>query len=461
MISPARSKPFVLTLVHPCVGRIPGKKYVRTWQMEPLPPATIAALTPKDVEVRFYDDRNESIPFDQPTSMVGISLETYTAHRAYQIASEYRKRGVPVVVGGFHAGLCPEEAARYAESVVIGEAEGIWPQVIDDYRHGTPQKFYRQNARPELKGIAVDRSIFKGKKYLPIGLIETARGCNFACEFCAVQSYFKETQTFRPIDEIVSELRELRKKRKFFFLVDDNLGSNPKRSLELFKALEPLGIRWVSQCSINAAHNEEFLSWMKRAGCVGVLVGFETLDENNLVKMNKGFNLAQGGYAKALANLRKHGIRVYGTFIFGYDHDDLSKLEDTVDFAIDHGFFLAAFNHLMPFPGTPLYKRLENEGRLFYDAWWLDQTYRYNMIPYRPIHITPDKLSSACIRARARFYGWPSIVRRSMDKVNRSGFDEFYQFFIFNALHRTEVQQRNAYPLGDASWSGPLLPAAN
>ena len=160
-----------LTIVHPCIGRKPGQKYIRTWQMESLPAATLAGLTPKDVEVRFYDDRMEVVPFDEPADLVAISVETYTAKRAYQIASEYRKRRVPVVMGGFHATLCPDEVARYAEAVVCGEAEQLWPQVIDDARHGRLEKFYRQTGRPSLLGLKPDRSIFKGKRYLPIGLI--------------------------------------------------------------------------------------------------------------------------------------------------------------------------------------------------------------------------------------------------------------------------------------------------
>src|SRR5688500_18442088 len=152
-----------LTIVHPCIGKRRGAKYIRTWQMEPLPAATIAGLTPKDVEVRFYDDRMETIPFDEATDLVAMSIETYTAKRAYQIASEYRQRGVPVVMGGFHASLCPDEAARYAEAVVIGEAEGVWPHVIDVARHGRLEKFYRTESRPSLADLRPDRSIFRGK----------------------------------------------------------------------------------------------------------------------------------------------------------------------------------------------------------------------------------------------------------------------------------------------------------
>jgi radical SAM superfamily enzyme YgiQ (UPF0313 family) len=207
-----------LTIVHPCIGRKPGQKYIRTWQMESLPAATLAGLTPKDVEVRFYDDRMETIPFDEATDLVAISVETYTAKRAYQIASEYRKRRVPVVMGGFHATLCPDEVARYAEAVVCGEAEQLWPRVIDDARHGRLEKIYRQTGRPSLTGLKPDRSIFHGKRYLPIGLIEAGRGCHFKCDFCAVQTVFNSTQTRRPVDDIIEEIKPLKRERKLFFL---------------------------------------------------------------------------------------------------------------------------------------------------------------------------------------------------------------------------------------------------
>src|SRR5262245_35597047 len=146
-----------VTLIHPCIGRRRGdRSYIRTWQMEPLPAATLAGLTPRDIELRFYDDRMEKIPFDEPTDLVAISVETYTAKRAYQIASEYRRRRVPVVMGGFHAALCPDEVARHAEAVVCGEAELLWPRVLDDARHGRLEKFYRQPERPSLAALKPD-----------------------------------------------------------------------------------------------------------------------------------------------------------------------------------------------------------------------------------------------------------------------------------------------------------------
>src|SRR6202045_1042902 len=158
-----------LTVIHPCIGRRAGDRtYIRTWQMESLPAATIAGLTPKDVEVRFYDDRMERIPFDEPTDLVALSVETYTAKRSYQIASEFRRRGVPVVMGGFHPTLVPEEVSEYAESIVVGEAEGLWPTVLDDFRNGRMRRVYRQPRRPALTGLRPDRSIFEGKRYLPV-----------------------------------------------------------------------------------------------------------------------------------------------------------------------------------------------------------------------------------------------------------------------------------------------------
>lgn len=453
-------KRFRVTLIHPCVGRKPGQAYIKTWQMESLPAATLAGLTPDDVEVRFYDDRLEVIPFEEKTDLVAISVETYTARRSYQIASEYRRRGVPVVMGGFHAALCPDEVALWAEAVVVGEAEKLWPQVLDDARHGTLKKMYRAEGRPSLAELRPDRSIFRGKRYLPIGLVEAGRGCHFRCEFCAVQTVFEQTQTRRPIDRILAELRQLKDEKRLFFFVDDNITSNLKEAKEFFRALIPLGIRWVSQASINAAHDEEFLELLVRSGCQGVLIGFESLNAANLASMNKTFNTARGGFEKALANLRRHRIRVYGTFIFGYDGDTAESFGPTVEFAKRHAFYIAAFNHLTPFPGTPLYQRLKEEGRLLYEAWWLDENYSYNGIPFTPRGMSPAELQRACLEARREFYSWRSIVGRGFDEVNRSNFFMWRNFYLINAMHRGDVSLRDHYPLGDLAWQGELLPAA-
>ncbi|MCB9761663.1 MAG: radical SAM protein [Alphaproteobacteria bacterium] len=427
--------------------------------MEPLPPALIAALTPRDVDVRFYDDRMELIPFDEPTDLVALSIETYTAKRCYQIASEYRRRGVPVVMGGFHATLIPEEVERYADAIVVGEAETVWAEVIDDFRHGMPKKRYTAQGRPSLEHSRPDRSIFRGKRYLPIGLVEAGRGCHFRCEFCAVQTVFNRTQTRRPTGDILNELAQIRDQKKLIFFVDDNITSNMRQAKEFFRALKPLNLRWVSQASINAAHDEEFLSLLRESGCQGVLIGFESLNPENLRTMDKGFNTMKGGYERALANLRRHDIRLYVTFVFGYDADTPESFDHSVDFAKRHAFYITAFNHLTPFPGTPLYQRLQDEGRLLYDAWWLDDAYSYNMIPFQPRNMSPEELQRRCVGARASFYSRRSILRRSLDPVNRSDFFMWRNFFLINGLHRADVSLRDFYPLGDAAWRGELIPA--
>jgi radical SAM superfamily enzyme YgiQ (UPF0313 family) len=367
---------------------------------------------------------------------------------------------VPVVVGGFHATLEPQEAARFAEAVVVGEAEGVWPEVLDDLRHHTLKRRYQGAARPSLDAIRVDRSIFRGKRYLPIGLVESGRGCRFPCEFCAIQSFFGRTHRQRPAERIVDEIRSIRGRAKLLFFVDDNFAGDLRSAKPLLEALAHENARWVTQMSINAAHDEEFLDLLARAGCVGVLIGFESLDEANLRAMKKRFNTMAGGYEKALANLRRHGIRVYATFIFGYESDTVKSFDEAVDFAIDQRFYIAAFNHLTPFPGTPLYGRLRSEGRLRFDAWWLDDRYRYNDVPFFPQRITPEEVTRRCVAARRRFYSWASILKRSLGPANRSDGFMLRNFFPINFLHRGDVSRRNGYPLGDETWTGPLLEAA-
>jgi radical SAM superfamily enzyme YgiQ (UPF0313 family) len=433
---------------------------MRTWQMQPLPIAVLAALTPQDVEISFHDDRMESIPFDKPADLVAIPIETYTAKRAYQIASEYRSRGVPVVMGGFHATLAPDEVSKYAESIVLGEAESVWAQVIDDARHNRLQRVYRAVERPSLAAVRYNRSIFRGRRYLPIGLIETGRGCRFPCDFCAVQTFFERTARHRPIDSIIAELQELRHRHKFFFFVDDNFAASLKYAKELAEALATVNVRWVTQMSINAAHDEDFLAKLARSGCSGVLIGFESLDDAVLRSMRKNFNTMKGGFNVALANLRRHNIRVYGTFVFGYDGDKTGASAEAAEFAIDHRFYLAAFNHLTPFPGTPLYTRLKQEGRLLYENWWLDERYHYNDLPFQPQGMSPGDVRQGCIAARRQFYTWRSMLQRAFDPVNRSDFFMLRNFFLINGMHRVEVATRDRFPLGDPLWKGRLLQAA-
>lgn len=435
------------------------KKYIRTWKMEPLPPAMLAAFAPVDVEKQFYDDRLEDIPFDEPTDLVAISVETYTAKRAYQIASEYRIRGVPVVMGGFHATLCATEVAEYCDSIVIGEAEELFPAVIEDYREGRPKAVYRSDKRPSHLAFSPDRSIFVGKRYLPISLVEFSRGCKFVCDFCAIQSAYEASHRCRPVENVIDEVKRIKKRGRMIFFIDDNLTSNMDAAKELMRALIPLKIRWVSQCDISVAYDKEALELMKRSGCQGVLVGFESLDRATLKAMNKGFNMMQGGPVEAIANFQSSGLRLYGTFIFGSDRDTEVTFRETLQFAIDQGLFIAAFNHITPFPGTPLYQRLENEGRLLYTKWWLDDDYRYGEVPFRPKNIEPAELARLCIEARKAFYSWKGITRRMLHPVNHRDPWMLANYVAINLMHQFDVSNRDGLPLGNEAWAGRLVKA--
>ena len=446
-----------LTLIFPCVGRYAGdRSYIRSWQMEPLAIALLADLTPDDIELRFYDDRVEAIPFDEPTDMVAISIETYTARRSYQIAAEYRERGVPVVAGGFHATLCPNEVACYVDAVIVGEAENQWAEVIDDARYGTLNTFYRSDGRPDLRDTRFDRSIFGNKRYMPVRLIEAGRGCHFVCDFCAVQSYYDASHKRRPLEAILREIHDTRKETKLYFFVDDNITSSFDEAKEFFRQLAAYDVKWVSQASINAAHDEEFLELITQAGCQALLIGFESLEKEKLRAMNKQFNSMRGGYEVAMANLDRYRVSLYATFIFGYDGDTAETFDQALEFACRHRFFMAAFNHLLPLPGTPLYNRLQRENRLLYDAWWLNPGYRFNTIPFRPNPLEPAELKRLCNDARKRFYAAGSIVRRFTNPVNRSNAFMARNFALINLMMRHEVRQRNELPLGDLGWRGSL-----
>ena len=403
-----------ITLIYPSVGRKPGKPYVRAWQMQPLSMAVLAGLTPPDWEVQFYDDRMEEIPFDEPTDLVAISVETFTALRAYKIARQFRARGVPVVMGGYHVTLLPEEAAGEADAIIVGDAEPVWDRLLDDARRGELKQVYRGQTRRSLAGIVPRREIFGDRRYQNVTLVEFARGCNFKCDFCAITAFHGATQNHRPGQEVADEMRRTGSRR--FFIVDDNIVSQPERARELCRALIPLGVGWVGQASIHIAQDDELLELMVASGCRGVLIGMESLDPANLRSMGKEWNLAAASFADSLAKFREHGLAVYGTFVFGYDNDDQRQIERSVAFAREHKLFLAAFNHLIPFPGTPLYKRLEAAGRLLKPKWWLDPESRVGDVYFQPAHMSPDELQAACLDARRQFYRWSSIFERVYDR---------------------------------------------
>src|SRR5262245_17796671 len=210
-----------LTLIYPSVGRKENTPYVRAWQMQPLSMAVLASLVPPDVEVRFYDDRMEEIPFDEPTDLVAMSVETFTALRAYKIARQFRARGVPIVMGGYHVTLLPDEALAEADAVVVGDAEPVWARLMDDARQGRLGRVYAGRGRRVLAGIKPRRQLFDGKHYQNLTLVEFARGCNFKCDFCSITAFHDAGQNHRPAREVAEEMERTGGRR--FFIVDDNI----------------------------------------------------------------------------------------------------------------------------------------------------------------------------------------------------------------------------------------------
>jgi radical SAM superfamily enzyme YgiQ (UPF0313 family) len=436
-----------VTFIMPCVGRKPGSaKYIRSWLMEPLALAALAGLTPRSIDRICYDDRLEAIPYDEKSDLVAINTETYTARRAYQIAAEYRKRKVPVVMGGFHATLMPDEVQRHCDAVVIGPAEKVWPQILEDCAsHRLGKRYKDETTRAEFS-VMPDRSIYQDKRYSQVTLVETARGCRYTCEFCSISAFFEHRYTTRPIQEVVDELKQLNARNIFF--VDDNLFVNRSRSIELLQAIKPLNLRWVGQVSIDICKDLQILQLLADSGCAGVLIGFESLNPDNLDAMGKRNNLLQE-YDSALAILRRYGLAVYGTFVFGYDHDTRQTFETTLHFAQKHKLFFAAFNHLVPFPGTPLYNRLHSEQRLLYDAWWLDDSYRFGDIAFKPNLMSAQDLSETCRQYRKKFYSSRSVLYRSLDRqANCKNVFMAALYLYENMSARIQVDQRQGLPLG-------------
>jgi radical SAM superfamily enzyme YgiQ (UPF0313 family) len=423
--------------------------------MEPLVFGILAARTPADVQTVLVDERLEPIPYDEPTDLAVLTVETYTARHAYQISQRFRRRGVPVVMGGYHPTFLPDEALEYADAVVIGDAEGLWEQVVSDVRRVQLRRIYRQASQPSLKGPPPDRRIFLGKRYAPIRLVQYGRGCRYACDFCSIHAFYGTSLRQRPVRNVVAEIEAL--DCRHIFLVDDNIFIDVPRAEELFRALVPLRIRWSCQVSIDVAANAALLKLMERSGCLTAVIGFESLDARNLTQMKKHWNLRHGDYATSVRKFQDHGIMIYGTFVFGYDHDTVADFDRSVEFALRSNFYLANFNPLTPTPGARLYDRLRQEGRLLHERWWLDPAYRYGQATFRPRGMTADELTEGCYRARSAFNGYSSIFKRALaPRTNCRSLYRLGVYLLSNLISRREIHRKQGLPLGDTSALEPV-----
>lgn len=425
--------------------------------LEPLVFAILAGLTPEDVEVTLYDERLEPLPADEPVDLAAITVETFTARRAYEIADAYRRRGVAVVMGGYHPTFLPTEALEHADAVVCGDAERVWPQVVADARQHRLQRMY--NAQPpDVAGLRWDRRIFAGKRYPRIATVQYGRGCRYACDFCSIHAFYGSLVRHRPPREVAEEIERIG--RRSVLIVDDNLLVNRAAAEELFRALRPLKVSWGCQISLDVADDPALLDLMADSGCIAALIGFESLQAGNLHQMRKAWNLRPGGYDAVVRRFHDRGIMIYGSFIFGYDHDTPETIRRTVEFAVDARFFLANFSALTPTPGSRLYDRLRRERRLLYDRWWLEPRYRYGEAVYRPVSLAPEELTRACAEARRQFYRFGAIAERGWrSSANHWTWRHFALFVGANLMTRRELASKLGHPLGASSTPSPAGPA--
>jgi radical SAM superfamily enzyme YgiQ (UPF0313 family) len=395
---------FTLELILPTWKK---RKWQKGLRMPELTLPVLAALTPPDIEVIVTEEEIEEVVYKNHVALAGISYMTPMAARAYEIADEYKRRGVKVVLGGIHASALPEEAIQHADAVVIGEAENVWVPLIEDFRAGRLKKFYQAESFHDMRGLPLPRrDLLKGGMTFSPYSIQTTRGCPFGCRFCSVTRFFGGTFRYRPVRDVVREIEAADKKAWLF--TDDNVIGNQMYARELFQALIPLGIKWGGQSTVLLAKNDELLKLAAKSGCVGLFIGFESLNESNLRDMGKGINRV-AEYEECLRKLHDHGILVLASFMFGFDHDDKSVFERTVDFLIRSNVAAASMPVLVPYPGTALYRRMEEEGRILTRDW---SKYDYGKAVFRPKLMEPDELQAGARWAACEFYSRSSVLSR-------------------------------------------------
>jgi radical SAM superfamily enzyme YgiQ (UPF0313 family) len=367
----------------------------------------IAALTPAEVEVEIIDEDLEEVDFEEPVDLVGISMMTSQARSGYRIADQFRRRGVKVVAGGIHPSLLPEEAARYADSVVIGEAEDIWGDILSDFKRGRLKSFYRAPTLIDLSRLPLPRRelLSSDSIFSPL-TVSVSRGCPNRCSFCSVPRFFGGSYRFRPLKKVLDEIEKSDKKNLIF--LDDNIAGNARYARELFTALKPLKRHWGGQCSITIANRPDLLKLAADAGCVALFIGFESLSPQNLAGIKKGFNHPEK-YAEAIRKIHDRGINIMAAFIFGFDHDDPSVFERTVSFLIENKVAIANFAILTPFPGTEVYNQFKKEGRILTEDWDL---YTANQAVFRPKLMSPEQLISGFEWTDKAFFNFSSIMKR-------------------------------------------------
>src|SRR5262245_32014360 len=383
----------------------------KSLRYQPLTLTTLAALVPPELDARIalFDEGIQDLPDIPDAELVGMTVITGTAKRAYELADRYRAHGITVVLGGPHVTLIPDEAREHADAIVVGYAEDTWPQLLRDYAAGRLCREYRQASdfslnRPDMPFAR--RELFDRRHFLTQAVFEATRSCGHDCEFCVAPSAWGRKQLQKPVSWVVEDIRRVGDKRILF--VDLNLVSSRPYAMELFSALVPLKVRWFGLSTVLIAHDPELMQLMARSGCRGLLLGLETITAGGLADAGKRFN-GSVDYARLIADLHELGLAVQGCFVFGLDHDRPEVFDATAQFAIDTGIDLPRFAVLTPFPGTPLHERLAREERILTRDWEL---YDGQHVVFRPLHMSPEELAAGHERAWRSAYRHGAIARR-------------------------------------------------
>ncbi len=374
---------------------------------------TLVSLTPREHEVRVFDENIEDIDYGWGPDLVGISVRTMFADRAYRISDNFREKGVKTVLGGIHPTMCTDEALQHCDTVVIGEADNVWQTLLRDAENGGLKSTYKHETATDLTTSPVPAwSVLLRDRYIS-DIVQTTKGCPFHCEFCSVYAFDGQKIRNKTVQQVIKEIEGLggsigNFKKKAIFFADDNIIANKKFARELFLALKEQNIKWSCQASVNIAKDDEILGLMKECGCGAMLVGLESISEKNLSLMNKGINL-KNDYVSAIKKIQSYGMLVNGSFILGYDFDTQSSFDELIDFIEKAGLLMPLINILTPYPGTQLFRRLEEEGRILHRDW---SKYDSKHVVFTPSLLTPGELLEGHKRVIQRIYSFDSIYRR-------------------------------------------------
>lgn len=417
--------------------------FKRSLRYAPLTLTTLAALVPEELEaeVTIQDEGAGPLDLDFDADIVGISAITGTALRAYDIADELRSREHTVVLGGVHPTLMPDEAAAHADALAIGYAEESWPRLLQDFATGHLDERYTSTTSRTLKVPHARRDLLNKKRYATINSIEATRGCPHRCEFCAVPAAWSGIYSHRPIEDVIAELETFEGRHALF--IDLSPVEDVQYAKALYRAMIPLGIRWVGLSTTRIAEDDELLGLAAESGCRGLLIGFESISQSTLNNTNKPFHSASG-YAETIRKLHDHGIGIQGCFVFGFDDDDESVFERTVEFVDRTNIDLPRYAVATPFPGTALYRRWEAEGRLLHKNWSL---YDVEHVVHQPKQMSPERLQEGLNWSWQQSYRWRSIASRvwgSRCIVPLSlSLNVGYRFFAKHLPERTGVVYRD------------------